>query len=330
MNNRMAYVDRIKGLAILLVIMGHLIAISFVNANGNPLFSICETSEMFLFSFISGYVINPSSSSKKLYKKLCSFLCPMLIIGLLYATYCKSSYEEFFASSFKKGYWYFLFLAYCHIIMWFVSCCKIYTKKRKINFIIDIFILVIVFLMARLAKSILGVSWNSPDYLSLNILFVYWPFFYLGHISRKYNLLSILNKFNWISAASIILYIPFVYLYTKNGYIYMFIAATFAIMSSCYFFYKREKSTTKFEKVLEYFGYNSLYIYLFHFFFVSSIHLDECGKWFSDTGNFLLETLLVCFAAVCISLGCILISKIIRINPIINKIIFGRFLDNII
>ncbi len=73
---RIVYIDRLKGLAMILVAMGHLILVSFKNPVGNPLFAICKTTEMMLFSFLSGFVVTTMSFGKVI-KKLPQLLLPM-------------------------------------------------------------------------------------------------------------------------------------------------------------------------------------------------------------------------------------------------------------
>ena len=62
MQNRIVYIDALRGFAILLVIVGHLIQFNYSSGIENPIFNIIYSFHMPLFFFISGYV---HSFSKK-------------------------------------------------------------------------------------------------------------------------------------------------------------------------------------------------------------------------------------------------------------------------
>ena len=57
MTSRYEYIDRLKGLAILLVVMGHLMAFSLI-ASRNPIFTVISSFHMPLFMFLSGLVVS--------------------------------------------------------------------------------------------------------------------------------------------------------------------------------------------------------------------------------------------------------------------------------
>ena len=59
MGNRIQYIDRLKGLAIILVVIGHLIAFTTDNDGPNPVNQLIVSFHMPLFMFLSGFVISP-------------------------------------------------------------------------------------------------------------------------------------------------------------------------------------------------------------------------------------------------------------------------------
>lgn len=56
MNNRIQYIDRLKGLAILLVVIGHLMAFCSAGER-NPIYEVVCSFHMPLFMFLSGLVM---------------------------------------------------------------------------------------------------------------------------------------------------------------------------------------------------------------------------------------------------------------------------------
>ena len=56
MNDRIQYIDRLKGLAILLVVIGHLMAFC-THGERNPIYEVICSFHMPLFMFLSGLVL---------------------------------------------------------------------------------------------------------------------------------------------------------------------------------------------------------------------------------------------------------------------------------
>ena len=78
MNYRIQYIDRLKGLAILLVVIGHLMAFC-THGERNPIYEVICSFHMPLFMFLSGLVLTytppivvPSIWGRKRY----AFCCP--------------------------------------------------------------------------------------------------------------------------------------------------------------------------------------------------------------------------------------------------------------
>lgn len=99
MKQRVDYIDRMKGLAIFLVVIRHVYGMSFIQYEDivnrwNASF------HMSLFMFLSGLVacsgvVAPYWGIKKLYKKLKGLFIPMLVFGM--------SFTMTFAKDFHSG-----------------------------------------------------------------------------------------------------------------------------------------------------------------------------------------------------------------------------------
>ena len=82
MGNRILYIDKLKGFAILFVVMGHLTDKSLVN-EGNLLNDIIYSVHMPLFMFLSGlFAFNKTTTFKNmLYKRFSRLMMPYFFIG---------------------------------------------------------------------------------------------------------------------------------------------------------------------------------------------------------------------------------------------------------
>ncbi len=319
---RIAYIDRLKGLAMILVVMGHLILVSFKNPVGNPLFAICETTEMMLFSFLSGFVVT-TMSFRKVIKKLPKLLLPMLTVGVIYTYYSGRQWDVFVNSPFKCGYWYFLFIAYCYLCLAIVQKCSIASIKHWQKVLQDVCWLVLFYLAVVLIKHLVHITWNS-DWFSLSVFYSFWPYFMLGYIFRKYGFINRLAKMNALFSFALILYIPFVYLYCTHGHVFMHLAALCAIIVLLYIFSNRENDSSNSERFLGFIGKYSIDVYLFHFFFLNAINLKMVGDWVDRTNNYLIEFFFVSCIALLVSFLSICIAKLIKKSRLLYSVIYGH------
>lgn len=104
---RIHYIDTLKGVAIVLVVIGHLLSFSF---GSNALYTMIYTFHMPLFMLLSGCVVKRGVEPKKLGKSVLGLMVPCVSIGLLF-TYCHGDDIGYYVrDEFKSGYWYFLCL----------------------------------------------------------------------------------------------------------------------------------------------------------------------------------------------------------------------------
>lgn len=83
MIERYNYIDRLKGLAMLLVVIGHILVFS-ITGNKNPIYTVISSFQMPLFLFLSGLVIKEPKVGKVLFIRVLSLLAPFFVVGLLY------------------------------------------------------------------------------------------------------------------------------------------------------------------------------------------------------------------------------------------------------
>lgn len=136
MKQRIAYIDELKGFAILMVVIGHVFYFSFrivVNDYNSPWSDFIYSFHMPLFAFLSGLFIKPFTDRKALRKTLERLMLPLLVMGSLYTIWRGRSLTDFACNDFKFGYWYFLFLLLAYFIVTLYDLCErnINRKQRK-------------------------------------------------------------------------------------------------------------------------------------------------------------------------------------------------------
>ena len=329
---RYNWVDRTKGLAILLVVMGHLYFFSYEKSE-SVVFLFIYSFHMPLFMFLSGFLV-PKNSSIPLWnynvliKKVVRLLLPMFWFGCLFTLSFShiesissffSVFLNFMNSPNKNGYWYLMSLSVYYISLLFY---KLNTQKKLI---IDITI-------AILTLGSFFVGWkflaqNKDPFCLLNCANFYF-FFMLGVFSRKYGFVDFVCSHNWLFSISVILYTLLFYLNIQidfmNSFMYHIAIPFCAIIVVVFLFANRENRDGIVERLLSFFGKKTLDIYVLHYFVVANIHLSIMDRWLETSGNIFLSILATCLLSVIVVFGSIFLSKILHSSNLLNTLVFGN------
>lgn len=126
MSRRINYIDRMKGMAIFFVVMGHVYFFGF-EQSGSIVFKAISSFHMPLFMFLSGLVacsgiVSPYWSMAKLWRKLRGLLMPLLVFGICFSLTLSSDalscIQGFLESPNKNGYWYLMSLAVFYVSLY--------------------------------------------------------------------------------------------------------------------------------------------------------------------------------------------------------------------
>lgn len=117
--NRLEYIDRLKGFAILCVVLGHyaILALKQIDIVGE----IIGSFHMPLFMFLSGYVISSAPTFKKCCKKVVPFMLPMILVGLAYVVFSGGTINAWLKSPYKFGYWYLYVLSVNYFLLFLIG-----------------------------------------------------------------------------------------------------------------------------------------------------------------------------------------------------------------
>jgi len=338
MKERIIWIDQLKGIAILLVVIGHILwfpmGFGDVGINKCLLLNFIYSFHMPLFIFLSGIVISSVPNIKKLLKKLCQFLCPLLAVGLLYSCYLGKVPQSFFFSSTKLGYWYLWMLSEFYILYYILyrDEIKILNGGGELRKFISYFVLPIVIWIA--AKML--VSYTSKDIcqlLCLNACIEHWPYFCLGIWCRKFDLIKHIEKINWFTSFALVLYVvAFWLLIAKNmsfhgagiiHFVFPFTTILFIVIMYKNHCHKLNAHVTN---LLSFFGSHTLDIYIFHYFFIANMNLSFLHGYFADSLNTILLAFFSLVVSILVGYSSIFIGKVIR-SMELSKIVYGNFFN---
>lgn len=334
MPHRIAYIDRMKGFTILLVVIGHLylFGVNIRDCIPNLFIGACH---MHLFMFLSGYVayISPNAASsnaisleRKIIRRILSYIVPCFMvvwIAALYNTYVRETPNTYLQSLIMYGgYWYLKSLTIYTVMLYVITRIR----KTWINI-----------LLLALSFAMFYVGWRTSPLLNeifcLEHAVCFSPFFFMGYYFRKYDLLSWATRSEWIFTLSLIGFV--VLLFTElpiHGLQVLsrqYVRPTLAILFLTYLFAQRADKNSKIEKWLEWLGTKTLDIYLYHGFFLMSagfgiVNLSELSSWTLATNNHLACLLIIIVISVVLSYISIWIGQLLRCSKHLRMIIYGQ------
>ena len=327
MERRIDYIDRLKGLAIILVVMGHIYGMAFALSD-DVVYRVISSFHMPLFMFLSGLVACSGATSpfwnlKKLSRKLRGLLLPLIVFGMCFTMTFSRNFGtglvEFLESPNKNGYWYLMSLAVFYVSL------SLYRLNVKQKWYIDV----------ALAIAIWGgmfALWKytaqTKDYFCMLNCGNFYPFFMLGVMTTKYNLLDKMQKANWLFSLCIVAYaflfcvdMPFHALVSLNKHIFLPFCMVYIVVN---LFVSRHGATSCWENILDFVGKRTLDIYVIHYFFISMIHLKDLGNNWEGTENSLLMFIVAIGLSVVITALSIGVGYVLHQGRIIEKFVYGK------
>lgn len=180
--SRLEWLDVMKGVAILLVVVGHVL--NNMQLMHSPVNLWIHQFNMPFFFMLSGFLAwntNKRSLWTNLKNKARSLLIPFLSCGFLYS-FVFQKLDEWIGSLYHAGFWFLISLFTCWLI--FLPLAKLIGKLQlNKNIIAEAIILMIPFFLGNQLMKILPADVN--EMLSFPLTFAQYRFFILGYIIGK-------------------------------------------------------------------------------------------------------------------------------------------------
>lgn len=323
---RINELDFFKGVAIILVVVGHFISSNWLGAvDTHPVYTWIYSFHMPLFFFISGYLISYTSKDfplEAIRRKTFALLVPYVVWTFVLAPLYKDSQMSFNFNAFlnpNANYW-FVYLLWFYSIFYY-SCYFLYSKSAWGG---QLFLAASIFLI-----------WVAQHFFPCELFsrgLQFMPIYIYGVIANK---MKLQDKYFVVNSIVISL-LCVLFVVSSVSYMKMESVACNKLMkliasiSSCtlVLFYIKTKFVTELvdsgNKVfspLIYAGQNSVVIYLTHFFFLNVLPypLDILNQ-LHPFWAFLLALI---FASV-IAVVCLIVGEIVKRFVWIDRFVYGR------
>lgn len=334
-DQRIEYIDQLKGLAILMVVVGHIYNFVSIGDN-NVLIKTIDAINMPLFFFLNGVVLHyiEDGWGMQYLKKTERILLPFFAWGIIKMLWREEGFVSFMTDYWKFGYWY-LWVLYIFVIIHIGISFVAKQLNKKENMWIDILICTIVYLMIRQLGRFIPEAWHGfTDYFQvLN----YLPYFLAGTLVFRHNLMNRLNSTH-IGALISLSFVTTIFTLWMGGvnyeYFILFSSWTFIIVMFIVFgksdYSKNVIGQAVFLKPLSWLGRHSLAIYMIHYFFIPMVNLKVPFSWLLETENYMfliISAILIAFALSSIS---IFIESIMQKSKLLTYLFFGKRKEPII
>ena len=339
MKERIGYIDSLKGFAILLMVMGHVIANQFpsyrVALNDESrvtmlVWRIIYSFHMPLLMFCSGLVALHIKNyswrgvGQTIWKRMYTLLLPFVCSGFLLHLVIQSNIF---------GFWYlWLLFQFFLIVIIIDGLCSLLPKYGKIVSTVAI---------VTLALSVH--IWYSKFYYLEKLPLIdveHWslfPYFCMGVICARYDLCARWFSNNWVFTCSIVLFVFLTYWLTVLGNhiprqsITCGLLPVSAIVSLVYLFKVGfEESTSRGLLWLQNLGRHSMEIYIFHFFFLFRMYpLGEFVIRQANTNGgertiFFVQICSSFASAIIIIILCYITMSIVNRSKLLSLLLLGR------
>lgn len=323
---RIAYLDAIKCLAILLVIDLHVLDLNGFKPYENLASQMLYAPVMPLFFFVSGFLAYKQNMNLKdvwdnLRRKFVYLVIPALVFRIGMDLMNHNNPLRFISEG-MHGYWFTIVLFECFLVYYLITV-TIKNEKWRIGVL--------------LALSLAGIGMLAidkdfgPAIFDLRRVTKYFQFFVWGTLAMKFRPHYEKLMHNEVFKATTLLsffIVLFLLNYEMPTVLHHFLRdvvlrylGTFAIVS---FFVCHEEGfqrETKFNSLTALIGRNSLAIYLIHYFFLP--HFRPIPEWFADL-NMITVHLLSMLYTVAITALCLLFIKFLSNSKFVSKYVLGK------
>ncbi len=338
-SHRIEYVDALRGFTMLLVVMCHFsVDLGYEGYSLNELFAEFR---MPLFFFVSGFVLY-KPDFKWTWNNTKAFICkkfwPQLFwptLFLLFYCYCQGvNFIPSFVSYSRFGYWftYMLFEFYCLYIL--IHCILQNIAIRPA--LRDLFIVMFGFAIMAFSfyiNHLMALSEKSNEIIIAIGMqqWFYFIYFVIGSRLRKYYecYRKYMNKHDILIVICMCVFLLFNMFYdilSEKSSLLVHLITAFAGIALCFEFFRRNEhvfaSNTVVGKIIQYVGRRTLDIYLIHYIVLYSgfrMPFKNIIKEYNPFGELLLSFVVAAMVIV-ISL---IISRVLRMSPIVEKYVFG-------
>lgn len=323
-NKRLPYFDQMKGIAILLVVVGHVMQFAF-GFEQSSVVKMLGIFHMPVFFYISGFFMYKEFPDVKqllyrLGKRTLNLLVPYCVFAALW---CKFADSNFISLLLEGGgrYW---FLWDLFVLSVFFMLYGYLLQKVKHDWIyVALWILPYGVLMALKIFHLEAVLGNN-GMLNLGHMVSYYRYFLIGYLCARYTRFNTwLFKNNWVYAFSFVAFFLQWYLCDLHHMLLIFAGGMGAIIVMQRLLMSAENEHSASMSLLGRMGVASIHIYVIHYFFIPDVsalvHEGLCCE-----NAFIWQLTFALLMSIPIIAASMLVGRLIKLNKYLNLVFLGK------
>jgi fucose 4-O-acetylase-like acetyltransferase len=345
---RMEWIDAMRGFTMIMVVAYHVVTKGFdENIKMSSSLPFLVLFRMPLFFFISGFLAYKADFAwtshrlgMSIWKKVKIQVLPALVFLCVSLVMLVPNFGDGFIKAMqsptKGGYWFTWSLLHMFVLYYIFSFFE--SKWNRRNSWVPIATLWFISLFGY--ATLYMPSWFTYhkdlffDYSSLKMTMMYFHFFLFVNIVRRYWqgwqrlfdskwFLPVVLCVVFFSCADFLKWHTLQFQWTNLPRT----TAMYLLMLIVFMFFRFYKDSftknTRLGRFLQYIGVRTLDIYLIHFLFIPN--LPQIGKFLNvSKGNIVMDILVSIVAGLVVIAFCCLVSSVIRMSPVLKRLLFGR------
>lgn len=308
-NNRNLTLDYARGVAITMILIYHFYGY-LERAEDSVVYWAFHTMQLPVFVYISGMLAHSSIDRygfvELLRNRAIRLLFPFFSFMLIWAVIKPDKFLPTLYDEFKGGYW-FIFVLF-EMMALLALGKRLATKYRQHSYVVNgaLFGLLTLFVVLLPRDNMLS------HYLSINLLWHYYPFFLMGYYSYRVQPLLALR---W-APVYLVAWLLVQYLFFTTGRnVLTPLCNLFSLLLLMSLFFG---GIRPFERIFSYVGVYSLQIYLVHFFLLRLL-----VPYLPIVGNRWLEFAFLLVLTSSIMAAAIAVSRLLMRNSLLGMLLFG-------
>ena len=335
---RIAYIDALRGLTMLLVVYSHILVHGYYTTSVFNHFFI--KFRMPLFFFISGWVLYKESrrwdfTTSKLFiikKFKVQIISTLIFFSLFVYLYDRNLYDSI--GTFKAGYW-FTYTLFFYFLFYITS---VYITHFKNNPLFEDIVVAFIALMVIVCYVITLIDQNPDHQRIYSIIGIsqwrFYVFFCFGVFVKKYfnQFVSITNNALVMTVIIVTFFMLLFFSHFITGRFPRFNLITFFLygflgITILYTVFRKNEewfaTNQNISRWMQYIGRHTLDIYLLHYFFLPR-NLQMIGSFINNHPNPTIELFFSSTLALIVIGICLLVSKVLCTSPILANVLFGK------